>query len=51
MRPTETTFLHVLGGITPLDIRREARKAKITVTANNNTDHLLHHKVTAAKTS
>ena len=48
MRPTETTFLPVLAGITPPDIRREARVAKLTVTANNNSDHLLHHKVTAA---
>ena len=49
MRPTETTLLPVLAGITPPDIRREARVAKLTVTANNNSDHLPHHKVTAAK--
>ena len=30
MRPTETTFLPVLAGITAPDIRREARVAKIT---------------------
>ena len=48
MRPTETTFLPVLAGITPPDIRREARVAKLTATAKNNSDHLLHHKVTAA---
>ena len=48
MRPTETTFLPVLTGTTPPDIRREARVAKLTATAKNNTDHLLHHKVTAA---
>ena len=48
MHPTETTFLPVLAGITPTDIRREARVAKITTTAKNNSDHLLHHKVTAA---
>ena len=47
MRPTETTFLPVLAGITPLDIRREACVARITATAENNSDHLLHHKVTA----
>ena len=47
MRPTETTFLPVLAGITPPDIRREACVAKITATAKNNSDHLLHHKVTA----
>ena len=47
MRPTETTFLPVLAGITPLDIRREACVARITATAKNNSDHLLHHKVTA----
>ena len=47
MRPTETTFLPVLAGITPPDIRREARLAKLTVTAKNNSEHLLHHKVTA----
>ena len=46
MRPTETTFLPVLAGITPPDIRREACVANIT--ARNNSDHLLHHKVTAA---
>ena len=46
MRPTETTFLPVLAGITPPDIRREARVARITATAKNNSDHLLHHKVT-----
>ena len=48
MRPTETTFLPVLAGITPPDIRREARVAKLTETANNNPEHLLHHKVIAA---
>ena len=48
MRPTETTFLPVLAGITPPDIRREARVAKLTVTAKNNSDYLLHYKVTAA---
>ena len=48
MRPTETMLLPVLAGITPPDIRREARVAKLTVTAKNNSDHLLHHKVTAA---
>ena len=47
MRPTETTFLPVLAGITPPDIRREACVARITATAKNNSDHLLHHKVTA----
>ena len=41
MRPTETTFLPVLAGI-----RREARVAKITT--KNDSDHLLHHRVTAA---
>ena len=46
MRPTETTFLPVLAGITPPDIRREARVAKLPVTAKNNSEHLLHHKVT-----
>ena len=48
IRPTETTFLPVLAGITPPDIRREARVAKLTVIAKNNSDHLLHHKITAA---
>ena len=48
MRPTETTFLSLLAGITPPDIRREARVAKLTVTAKNNSDHLLHYNVTAA---
>ena len=48
MRPTETTFLPVPAGITPPDIRREARVAKITTAAKNNFDHLLHNKVTAA---
>ena len=48
MRPTETTFLHVLAGITPHDIRREARVAKIIATAKNNPDHILHLKVAAA---
>ena len=47
MRPTETTFLPVLAGIMPPDIRREARVAKLTVTAKNNSEHRLHHKVTA----
>ena len=47
MRPTETTFLPALAGITPPDTRREACVAKITATAKNNSDHLLHHKVTA----
>ena len=47
MRPTETTFLPVLAGITPPDIRREARVAKLTETAKNNPEHL-HHKVIAA---
>ena len=47
MRPSDTTFLPVLAGITPPDIRREARVAKITTTDMNNSDHLLHHKVTA----
>ena len=47
MRPTKTTFLPVLAGITPPDIRREARVANLTVTAKNNSDHLLPHKVTA----
>ena len=47
MRPTETTFLPVLAGITPPDIRREACVARITATAKNNSDRLLHHKVTA----
>ena len=47
MRPTETTFLPVVAGITPPDIRREACVARITATAKNNSDHLLHHKVTA----
>ena len=46
MRPTETTFLPVLAGIMPPDIRREARVAKLTVTTKNNSEHLLHHKVT-----
>ena len=48
MRLTETTFLPVLAGITPPDIRRDARVAEIAATAKNNSDHLLHHKVTAA---
>ena len=43
MRPTDTTFLHVLAGTTPPDISREARVAKPTATANNNPDHLLDH--------
>ena len=48
MRPTETTFLPVLAGISPPDIRREACVARITAKAKNNSDdHLLHHKVTA----
>ena len=47
MRPTETTFLPVLAGITPSDIRREACVTRITATAKNNSDYLLHHKVTA----
>ena len=48
MRPTETTFLPVLAGITPPDIRREVRVAKLTATAKNNPEHLLQHKVIAA---
>ena len=48
MRPTETTFLPVVAGMTPPDIRREACVAKITATVKNNSDHLLHHMVTAA---
>ena len=40
MRPTETTFLPVLAGIMPPDIRREARVAKLTVTAKNNSEHI-----------
>ena len=48
MRPTETTFLPVLAGSTRPDIRREARVAKLTETAKNNPEHLLHHKVIAA---
>ena len=48
MRPTETTFLPVLAGITLPDIGREARVAKLTETAKNNPEHLLHHKVIAA---
>ena len=48
IRPTETTLLPVLAGITPPDIRREADVAKITATTKNNSDHLLHHKVTTA---
>ena len=48
MRPTETTFLPVLLGITPPDIRREARVEKTIATAKNNTDHLVYYKVTAA---
>ena len=48
MRPTETTFLPVLAGITPPDIRREARVAKITATAKNNSDHILNNNITAA---
>ena len=47
MRPTETTFLPVLAGITPPDIRREACVARITATAKNNSDHILHYKVMA----
>ena len=46
MRSTETTFLPVLAGITPSEISREARVAKLTVTTKNNSEHLLHHKVT-----
>ena len=38
----------MLAGITPSDIRREAREAKLTMTAKNNSEHLLHHKVTAS---
>ena len=49
MRPTETTFLPVLAGITPCDIRREVRVAKQTATVKNNHDPLLHHNVTAAE--
>ena len=48
MRPTDTTFLPVLAGIMPPDIRREARMAKQTATAKINPDDLLHHKVTTA---
>ena len=48
MRPMETTFMPVLAGITPPDMRHEAGMAKLTATAENNPDHLLHHKVTAA---
>ena len=33
MHPTETTFLPVLAGITPLDVRRGARVATIIATA------------------
>ena len=51
MIPTETTFLPVLAGITPPDIRHEACVARITATAKNNSDHLLHHKVTAVDES
>ena len=47
----KTTFLPVLAGITPPDIMREARVAKIHATAKNNSDHLLHYKVTAADTA
>ena len=48
VHPTETMSMPVLAGITPPDIRREARVAKITEATKNNSDHLLHHKETAA---
>ena len=44
-------LLLLLAGIIPPDIRRETRVANIIATAKNNTDHLLHHKVTAAATA
>ena len=47
MPPTETTFLPVMAGITPPDIRLEARVTKLTAIAKYNSEHLLHHKVTA----
>ncbi len=45
MRPTETTFLPILAGITPPDIRRESRVMSLTDAAMKNRDHLLHHRV------
>ena len=46
--PTETTFLPVLTGTTPPDIRCEARVAKKTASVKRSPDHLRHHKVMAA---
>ena len=51
MGPTETTFLPVLAGITPPDIRREACVTRITATAKNNSDHLPHNNVTSVDTA
>ena len=48
MRPTETTFLPVLAGITPPDIRRESHVSNITKTAMENPDHILHQRVSSA---
>ena len=42
MRPTETTFLPVLAGIVPPDIRRESQVARLTKMAMDNPSHLLH---------
>ena len=50
MRPTETTFLPVLPGIVPPDIRRESQVARLTKTATDNPSHLLHDRVSAAVT-
>ena len=50
MRPTETTFLPVLAGIVPPDIRRESQVARLTKMAMDNPSHLLHDRVSVAVT-
>ena len=50
MRPTETTFLPVLAGIVPPDIRRESQVARLTKMAMENPSHLLHDRVSVAVT-
>ena len=45
MCPTETTFLPVLAGIIPPDIRRESHVSNITKEAMENPDHILYQQV------
>ena len=51
MRSTETTFLPVLVGITPSDIRRDSRVMSLTTAATENQHHLLHCRVSSAATN